>query len=122
MARIAAAISVGDLATKRVVVDCVGDGGDRNIHQGDAIAGKREGLVGRVWDGLTRCDNRRIDNRLVFRDIASNVKGTRARRKRGGETGELARGRGDKRRDGRIGTRDNVGLGEPERAVNYCNM
>ena len=54
MTCVAAAIGVGDLATKGIVGNSACDGGDRNIHQGDAIAGKREGLVGRVGKRLTR--------------------------------------------------------------------
>ena len=54
---------------------------------------------------------------MVFRDIAAGVGRARARRKRDGESGELARRRGNERRDGRIGTGDDVGLGEPDDGV-----
>lgn len=74
---------MSDLATKGIVGNGVGYGGNRDIHQRDAVAGKREGLVGRVGDSLAGSCERRINKHFVYRDITANIGCTRARRKRG---------------------------------------
>lgn len=73
VAGIATAIGVGDLATKGIVCDSVGNGRNGDIHQRDAVAGNREGLVGRVGDCLARGDDRGINQRFVHRDVAADV-------------------------------------------------
>ena len=84
MSRVAATVSVSDSATEGIVGDCVGDSGDRDIHQRDTVTRERQRLVGRVGDGLARGDDGSIKQHFIYRDIASNVKGARTRRKRDG--------------------------------------
>ena len=111
---VAATIGVGDLATKRVVGDCVGDGRNRDRLNLNPVARNCQRSICRIWDNLGRCDHRDGNVQLVFRDIAADIRRARARRKRGGEAGKLARRRRDERGNGGIGAGDGVGLGEPD--------
>ena len=73
-----------DCAAEGIVCDSVGNSGDRNINQRNAITRDCKRFVGRVRDGLARGDERRIDKCFAYRDIASNVEGAGARGESGG--------------------------------------
>ena len=122
LARVAASISIGDLPAEGIARNSVSDGGDRDIHQGDTVTRKRQWLVGRVGKRLARGDDGRINHGFVHSDVAADVSRAGTRRERGGKAGELARRGGEERRNGGGGAGDNVGLGEPDVAVNYCNI
>ena len=114
---VAAAIGLRDLATKGVVGKSVGYGGDRDGLQLDTVTRDRQRPVGSVWDGLAGNDESRIDKRLIFSHVSSNVERARTRGQRSGEAGELSRGRRNEWRDGGVGAGDDVGLGEPDDGV-----
>lgn len=114
---VTATVGVGDLATKGIVGNGIGDGGDRDGLQLDTVTRDRQRSVGSVWDGLARGDERRRDKQFVFGYVASHVGEVGTSRKQGDESGKLARGGSNERRDGRVGTGDNVCLGEPDDGV-----
>lgn len=117
VARVATTVGVGDLETKGIVGNGVGDSGNRDRLNLNPIARDCQRSICSIRDNLGRCNYRDGNMHFVFSHIAADVCRAGARGKRGSEASELARRGRDERSDGGIGTGDDVGLGEVDDAT-----